>query len=82
MQGEADEFVEVDESGAPSQAKAPGKKTARKVAVKRKGAGKDAAADGGGETQETVSAPKVRGARKATAVDIVDDDAEQPAVEA
>lgn len=76
MQGEADEFVEVDEAGAP-QAKAPGKKAAaRKVQVKRKGAAKDAAADGGEEGQETVSAPKSR-ARKKKAEDTVADDVEQ-----
>jgi len=78
MQGEADEFVEVDEASALAQAKAPGKKAARKVAVKRKGAvAKDAAAKGGDEAQETVSAPKSR-VRKKKAVDVVDEDAEQP----
>jgi small subunit ribosomal protein S2 len=81
MQGEADEFVEVDESGAPSQTKAPGKKTARKVAVKRKGAAKDPAAAGGAEGQETVSAPKLRERKKKDA-DVVDDDAEPSVVEA
>jgi small subunit ribosomal protein S2 len=78
MQGEADEFVEVDESSTPAQVKAPGKKAARKVAVKRKGAAtKDAAAEGGDEAQETVSAPKSR-ARKKKAVDVVDEDVVQP----
>ncbi len=84
MQGEADEFVEVDESGAP-QAKAPGKKAvARKVAVKRKGATKDAAE--GGAAEVTVSAPKARVRKKKDgdagdgdkAVDAVDEDLEQP----
>ncbi|MCC6303141.1 MAG: 30S ribosomal protein S2 [Gammaproteobacteria bacterium] len=62
-QGEADEFVEVDENGAPSQTRAPGKKTAaKKVAVKRKGAARDAGGDGGAE--ETVTAPKARARKK------------------
>jgi small subunit ribosomal protein S2 len=78
MQGEADEFVEVDEASTPAQTKAPGKKAARKVAVKRKGAAtKDAAADGGEET--TVSAPKSRTRKKKT-VDAVDDDAAEQTV--
>jgi small subunit ribosomal protein S2 len=78
MQGEADEFVEVDETASPAQAKAPGKKAARKVAVKRKGApAKDPAAAGGDKEPETVSAPKSR-ARKKKAVDVVDEDVEQP----
>jgi small subunit ribosomal protein S2 len=80
MQGEADEFVEVDESGAPSQAKAPGKKAAaKKVAVKRKGAGKELA---DGDEEETVTAPKSRARKKKTAdgvdaVEVVEDDAGQ-----
>jgi small subunit ribosomal protein S2 len=82
MQGEADEFVEVDESGAPSQAKAPGKKApAKKVAVKRKGAGKELAE---GEEEESVTAPKSRARKKKTTdtADVVDDDAGQSVAEA
>jgi small subunit ribosomal protein S2 len=82
MQGGADEFVEVDESGAPSQAKAPGKKApAKKVAVKRKGAGKELAE---GEEEESVTAPKSRARKKKTTdtADVVDDDAGQSVAEA
>ncbi|MBK9130501.1 MAG: 30S ribosomal protein S2 [Gammaproteobacteria bacterium] len=62
-QGESDEFVEVDESGAPSQTKAPAKKAAKKVAVKRKGAARDGDGEGG---EESVTAPKSRARKKKT----------------
>jgi len=62
-QGESDEFVEVDESGAPSQTKAPAKKAVKKVAVKRKGAARDGDGEGG---EESVTAPKSRARKKKT----------------
>lgn len=83
MVGEADEFVEVDETGAPSEAKAartPGKKPVKKVAVKRKAAPRDQAVEGG-QGEQSAASTKAR-TRKKKAVEAADDDAEQSIAEA